>query len=89
MRNANSQLDGTARLWDTVSGRQLAVLSKDRVEQIVLAPDSARVLVVSDDGTARIFPVFPSTRAAMAHGLEKVPRQLTAADRKRYYLEAE
>ncbi|HEY5892183.1 MAG TPA: TIR domain-containing protein [Chthoniobacterales bacterium] len=84
-----SQLDGTVRLWDTPSGRQLAVLSKDRIKQIAFAPDSSGVMTVSEDGVVRIFPVFPTSNAAITHALKVVPRHLTSDDRKRYFLAAD
>jgi WD40 repeat protein len=84
-----SQGDGTARLWDTASGRQLAVLLKDRIDRVEFSAGGSRVMILSEDGTVRIFPVFPNTRALIAHALQVVPRPLSAQDRRRYFLETD
>ena len=49
--------DGTARIFDTASGRPLHVLRGHRgpVAMASFAPDGRRVVTASDDGTARIW----------------------------------
>ena len=49
--------DGTARIWDAASGRELALLSghTGRVVSAAFSPDGTRVVTASDDGTARIW----------------------------------
>jgi WD40 repeat protein len=81
--------DGTARLWNASSGRQLAALRTDRIEQVAFTSDASRVIVLSEDGTVRLFSAFPDTRSLVAHALKVVPRHLSAEDRKRYFLEAD
>ena len=74
------------RLWEAASGRQLGVLHRDRIAQVAYAPNASRVMILSEDGTVRLFPVFANTRALVVHALKVVPRRLSAADRKRYFL---
>jgi WD40 repeat protein len=77
-----SQLDGTARLWDTETGRQLALLRRDdRIDQAVFSPDGSRVLLASHDGTIWIFPVFPDTAALLSHARAVLPRGFTPEER--------
>jgi WD40 repeat protein len=49
--------DGTARLWDAASGKQLAVLQghTDFVRSIAFSPDGSRLATASDDRTARLW----------------------------------
>jgi WD40 repeat protein len=50
--------DGTARLWDTNSGRSLQVFSEPLDQEIYAAwfsPDGTQVVTASNDGTARIW----------------------------------
>jgi WD40 repeat protein len=80
-------LDGTARLWDSDTGRQLAILRRgERISQVAFTPDGTRALVASADGTFRLFPVFESIEALAAHARSIVPRTLTDSDRQRYFL---
>ena len=49
--------DHTARIWDTVTAHEIALLRghKDWVPSAVFSPDGARILTASDDRTARIW----------------------------------
>ena len=49
--------DGTARVWDPASGKELAVLKghSDRVNSAVWSPDGSRILTASNDTTARVW----------------------------------
>jgi WD40 repeat protein len=77
-----SRLDGTARLWDTDTGRQLALLRRDdRIDQAAFSPDGARVLLASHDGTIRIFPVYRNATALLSHAHAVVPRGFTSEER--------
>ena len=83
--------DGTARLWETASGQQLAALQdhEGRVSWAAFSADGTRVVTASDDRTARIWPVFPTTQALIDYAKSIVPRQLTPAQRKEFFLETE
>jgi WD40 repeat protein len=85
-----SEIDGTARLWDIDMGHQLGVLRRgDRVNYAAFSPDGTRVLVVSADGTARLFPAFASGQALVDHTHAVLPRKFSEQDRRRYFLAAE
>ena len=49
--------DGTARIWDAASGKELAPLGghTSEVASAAFSPDGARVVTASQDGTARIY----------------------------------
>ena len=67
---ARSTGSRTARLWDTDSGRQVALLRRDDlIDWAAFSPDGAKVLVASHDGTIWIFPVYRSTAALLSTGL--------------------
>ena len=56
LRVATASADKTARIWDSLSGRELAKLQHDKiVRTAVFSPDGARVVTASDDKTARIW----------------------------------
>jgi WD40 repeat protein len=85
-----SEIDGTARLWDIDMGHQLAVLRRgDRVSCAAFSPDGTHVLVVSTDGTARLFPAFASGQKLADHTRGVLPRKFSEQDRRRYFLAAE
>ncbi len=83
--------DGTARLWDAASGQQVAVLQgqEGRVAWAAFSPDGTRVVTASDDRTTRILPLFPTTQALIDDARRIVSRQLTAEQRKQFFLETE
>jgi WD40 repeat protein len=49
--------DGTARVWDVATGRQIGVLigHQGSVRKAVFSPDSTRVVTAGSDGTARLW----------------------------------
>jgi WD40 repeat protein len=57
--------DFTARLWDTATGKELAVLNghKGPVVWAAFSPDSTRLVTTSWDQTARVWAVPPSRQA--------------------------
>jgi WD40 repeat protein len=71
------------------SGNQFAVLRghESRVLSAAFSPDGARVVTASDDRTARIWPVFPTTSALIDYARSIAPRQLTPKQGKRLFLE--
>jgi WD40 repeat protein len=62
-----ASLDKTARLWDLVTGRELAVFSHDAaVTAARFSVDGERILTYSDlDGSARLWGVEPVSRLAL------------------------
>ena len=52
-------------------------------------PDGGRVVTASRDGTARLRRVLPSGQELIDHARRIVPRQLTPAERKWFFLGAE
>ena len=80
--------DNTARLWDAPSGQELRILRghEKRVTSAVFSPDGARILTASFDKTARLWPEFASIDALVAAVRARLPRQLSSAQRERFYL---
>ncbi len=55
-RVVTASRDKTARIWEAVSGRELARLAHDKwIQSAVFGPNGRRVLTASLDGTARIW----------------------------------
>ena len=56
-RLVTASYDGTARIWDAGTGREIAQLSghADRVRSAVFTPDGTRVITGSSDKTARVW----------------------------------
>ena len=55
---ATASRDGTVRIWDALSGRELARLPvKARIEQAVLTPDGTRLLTLSSYDVPRMWDV--------------------------------
>ena len=54
---ATSSDDGTARVWDSGNGRELAVIKghKGEVNGVVFFPETARIATAGQDGTVRIW----------------------------------
>jgi len=61
--------DGTARLWDTESGSELAILQcKSRLRDGAFSPDGRRVVTASEDGTGRLWDVVSRRELAVLRG---------------------
>lgn len=83
--------DGTVRLWDTASGVELArpVESDHAVSEAALDPKGHAVAAGLDDGRLLLAPVFPDTRALVAHARQRRDRPLGPVERDRYFLDVE
>jgi WD40 repeat protein len=84
-----ASFDRSARLWDAASGKQLALLQghEERVWSVSFSPDGTKVVTASDDRNARIWRVFRATQELIDYATSIVPRQLTAEQRKQFFLE--
>ena len=59
-RIVTASLDGTARVWDARSGRQLTLIRESAdspVEQASFSPDGKLIVTAGRDGNARIWNV--------------------------------
>ena len=62
--------DGTARIWRTATGAQVAVLRGHRaqVSDVVFSRDGRSVLTASEDGTARLWDAASGDKLAVLRG---------------------
>ena len=88
--------DRTVRLWAAQSGRQMAVLASPDVENKRPAPtraafnsDGTRVVIVSFKQDPRVIRVFPTPEDLIDFAKQTVPRELTACERRRFFLPVE
>ena len=58
--------DGTARIWDAASAKEMAVLRghEGRVNSAAFRPDGSRIVPASGDNTARIWDAHLQTMSA-------------------------
>ncbi|MGH4019986.1 MAG: AAA family ATPase [Pseudonocardiaceae bacterium] len=82
-RVATASRDGTARVFDAVSGAEQARLAHDgSVWSVVFSPDGSRVATASGDGTARVIPVDAGVLLEAVE--QRIPRPLTDTEWERY-----
>lgn len=83
-----SSLDGTARVWNAESGRQVAVLSGSTggVWTIAISADGRRVLTASGVDTLRIWPMGLNAERLSADLKSAIPRCLTPDERNEFNL---
>jgi len=88
-RIVTTSADKTARVWDAATGQPIGEPLKgheDAVNSAAFSPDGKRIVTASDDKTARVWDVFPDTQALVSAAKAAVPRCLTLAQRKAFYL---
>jgi WD40 repeat protein len=87
-RIVTASADKTARIWDRETGNTVAILG-DHSASVSYAgyhPGGKRVVTVSEK-LARLWRVFPTTQELIDYAKESVPRRLTCAERKQYFLD--
>ena len=69
-RVVTASTDKTARVWDSATGRQLALLTghEDEVVSAAFSPDGTRVVTGSADGTARVWDGLIARPIAVLRG---------------------
>jgi WD40 repeat protein len=81
----------TARIWDAATGQPIGEPLKGHegaVQSAAFSPDGRRIVTTSDN-TARLWEVFPNTQALLSAAKAAVPRCLTPAQRKAFFLPPE
>jgi WD40 repeat protein len=80
--------DGTARLWDAETGKELATLAghETSVTSATFNPDGRRVVTASNDKTSGLWEVFPTTQSLVDRAKAIVLRCLTPEQRSSFYL---
>ena len=70
--------DGTARLWDAATGKEIAVLRghEGYVRSAAFSPDGARIVTASDDRTARLWDAATGKEIAVLRGHEGYVRSV-------------
>jgi WD40 repeat protein len=71
-RIATASADGTARVWDTLTGETISICRghEGRVSSVVFSPDGGRVITAGADGTARIWDAVSGKELVVLRGHE-------------------
>lgn len=92
---ASSQ-DRTVRLWAAHSGREIKVLAspdekaaRPALTRASFNSDGTSIAIVSKEKSVRVIGVFPTLQDLIAYARQTVPRELTACERRRYFLPVE
>jgi WD40 repeat protein len=81
---------GAARVWDVAMGKSVGELSQDgEVCSAAYSPDGTRIVTATLRKTARVWDVFPDTQTLVSHAKAGIPRCLTPAQRKTFFLPPE
>ena len=91
-RIVTASLDKTARIWDAATGKPIGEPLKghdDTVYSAAFSPDGQRIVTASRDRTARLWDIFANTQAFVSHAKAAIPRCLTVAQRRSFYLPPE
>jgi WD40 repeat protein len=84
--------DYTVRVWDAATGKPIGEPLKGHeavVNSAAFSPDGKRIVTASDDKTARVWEVFPNTQSLVSAAKAAIPRCLTLAQRKAFFLSPE
>ena len=88
--------DRTVRLWAVQSGRQMAVLvspdeenKRPALTRAAFNSDGTRIVIVSHKEGVRVIRVFPTPEHLIDFAKQTVPRELTACERRRFFLPVE
>ena len=90
---ASSQ-DRTVRLWAARSGDPVAVLvgqkeqanNQPALTRAVFNADGTSVAILSGDQSVRVVRIFETAEKLIRYARQIVPRELTACERRRFYL---
>jgi hypothetical protein len=88
-RNASNILSG-----ERLSSEQMAVTTGaidvsdiGQVSLTAFSPDGRRFAIASEEGTARVGPIFPTTQDLVDYARAVMPRQLDENERKTFFLD--
>jgi WD40 repeat protein len=84
-------VDGTVRAWDAASGEEILVLRghKGSVMAANFSPDGNRIISGSGDNTVRVTWVPRTKQELIETARARLPRKLTAEERRRFHLAVE
>src|SRR5271166_3095052 len=87
-RLVSAGADGTVRLWHADGSGEPLILRghEGRVWAASFSPDGTRVVSAGEDGAVRLWQVLASEHDQIAAARASLPRQLTDAQRAKYYL---
>ena len=83
--------DKTARVWDVANSKPICELKGHQrgVTSAAFSPNGKHIVTASRDTTVRIWNLFIDSRALMSAAKSAVPRGLTTAQRKAFFLPLE
>jgi hypothetical protein len=83
--------DKTARVWDVATGKTIALLDGDTkdVWTANFSPDGQQVITGSLDSTARLWRLYPNTKALVDAAKAAQQRCLSSAQREQFFLTPE